>query len=126
MAERPDRKAIRSFFFDRFAPYENEQLACVYDRLHHLVSGKMSEVAKRDIEWAATWSFGQGVHWINDYCSDWSGHKEAVISRGLRSIYKLSLANSYDQSYRLLRGRGKEIPDHDLDFCFINMQCDHD
>ena len=49
-------------FFDKFAPFENEQLGCIQDYLTEIVSESFNDVARHEIEWAEL-----DFQYINDY-----------------------------------------------------------
>ncbi|KAI0973402.1 hypothetical protein F4678DRAFT_477867 [Xylaria arbuscula] len=86
-----DRKRL---FFDNFAPYENEQLGCIHDFLIQIVSPSFNEVAEHDVNWGAA-----NVEYDNEIDNP---YVQAVLSRGLEKIYKISRAETYDERYRAL------------------------
>ncbi|KAJ5618729.1 zinc finger domain protein [Penicillium herquei] len=80
-------------FFKRFAPWENEQLACIHDFLLDELEPAFNEVAAHDVK------FGDlSIHWAeND--NPWL---QGYVSCGLKFLEKVSTACTYEERHRLL------------------------
>ncbi|KAK3708809.1 hypothetical protein LTR37_011330 [Vermiconidia calcicola] len=52
----------RSVFWDRFAPWENEQVTCVYDYFYRRLTDMLEELATLDADWAVHLSILGGVN----------------------------------------------------------------
>ncbi|KAI1307128.1 hypothetical protein F5Y03DRAFT_126745 [Xylaria venustula] len=104
-----DRKRL---FFDNFTPYENEQLGCIHDFLIQIVSPSFNEVAEHDVYWGAA-----NVEYDNAIDN---GYVQAVLSRGLEKIYKISRAETYDERYGVLNAN--ECPHHNRGFLYEGLE----
>ena len=100
-----------TIFFDRFAPFENEQLGCIHDFLWDQISPGFNDIAAHDINWAAEWE----VYWVDDYYLGQAGWKEHLLSRGLVIIDKLRNAQTYLERFSLVQD-DSSCPLFDNDF----------
>ncbi|KAL9100316.1 MAG: hypothetical protein Q9163_004295 [Psora crenata] len=96
-----DAENQQLMFFNRFEPWENEQLACIRDFLINSISEPFNDVAEHDIDWGV-----HSVPFLNDEDSPQNGYKEAVLSRGLEFLRELITAKTYEDRRRLLYGTG--------------------
>ena len=125
--ERILRADQKTLFFDHFAPYENEQLACIDDYFWDQISPAFDHIAQHDIEWSVQGLNGDGVHWKCDYVDEHrAANKEAILSRGCRKLDQIFHAKSYDERYRLLCGTQKGVPDTDNKFLYYDLDSDDD
>ena len=90
----------RDIFFDRFSPWENEQLGCIHDYLIEEITIPFNDVAQHDVDWGEC-----SIPWVG---SGRSFHKEGYLLKGLEYILKLSTARTYDDRHRLLESHGSE------------------
>ncbi|KAH8688370.1 hypothetical protein BGZ61DRAFT_41692 [Ilyonectria robusta] len=83
-------------FFSRVAPWENEQLGCVYDFLDKRFSHAARDVLAHDVE------FGE---YNIDYLSIGSENEwtQCSISRGLSFVHQVMNEKSYDSKMALLK-----------------------
>ncbi|KAJ5554104.1 zinc finger domain protein [Penicillium frequentans] len=80
-------------FFKRFAPWENEQLACVHDFLLDELKPAFNEVAAHDIR------FGElSIPWVK-FESSWI---QGYLSLGVNYLEKVITASTYEERHRLL------------------------
>ncbi|KAI0401431.1 hypothetical protein F4802DRAFT_601023 [Xylaria palmicola] len=105
-----DRKVL---FFDKFSPWEHEQLGCIHDFLVRSIVPSFTEVAEHDVRWGAA-----NVDYVdiidNRYLHD-------VISRGLATIYDVSTAEIYEEQYRALNAAKTPWPG---DFLYDGLEED--
>lgn len=106
----------RGIFFDRFAPFENEQLGCVHDFLIDQVSPPFKDVAAHDIAWGES-----QIHYIDDYDAPENACKESLISKCLTAVYQLKCAKTYDERYKRLDAA--DVPPFDQENLFNDLQC---
>ncbi|KID83271.1 hypothetical protein MGU_09456 [Metarhizium guizhouense ARSEF 977] len=92
-AELPIHVEQKQLFFACFAPWENEQLGCIHDFLVRAVSP-----AFNDIAWGAF-----RVEYDDRIDSPFIQH---VLSRGLKKLYSIILAETYLERHQLLYDRG--------------------
>ena len=95
---RIEEDAQQAIFFDRLAPFENEQLGCVHDFLFDQVPSPFDYVAQHDIEWGSEWR----TRWVHDYDGSECYNKEALIARGLEKILELRSAVGWGYINELL------------------------
>ncbi|KAJ5726783.1 zinc finger domain protein [Penicillium malachiteum] len=80
-------------FFKRFAPWENEQFACVHDFLLDELEPAFDEVATHDVK------FGDlSIHWAENDNSWLQGY----VSCGLKFLEQVTTASTYEERHRLL------------------------
>lgn len=79
--------------FNKFQPYENEQLACIYDYLFGINSKPFNHVAMHDVQWGE-WN----IPYANAYHDPDNSYK-SVMSQGLRHVHKLAEMQTYDERY---------------------------
>lgn len=109
-------RAAQMSFLSSFSPWEREQLASVHESLWRQVAPAFNDIALHDIYWGA----------FRTSCVDEfdDPYTESILSRGLRSIYSLSRAETYSQRHQLL---GCKIPNatteflHDAFACYNHM-----
>ncbi|KAI1821967.1 hypothetical protein F4861DRAFT_516555 [Xylaria intraflava] len=84
----------RNLYFEYFAPWEIEQLACIHEHLVRVVSKPFNEVVDHDVLWG-----GWSVSYISEHPSR---HAEGILSKGIERIYDLLHAVDYTQRHALL------------------------
>ena len=92
-------KEQRAIFFDRFTPWENEQMGCIHDYLIEEITIPFNEVAKHDVDWGEL-----SIPWVDSIGSTF--YKEGHLLKGLEYIFQLSTARTYDDRHCLLRSHG--------------------
>ncbi|KJK79987.1 hypothetical protein H634G_04226 [Metarhizium anisopliae BRIP 53293] len=97
-AELPIRVEQNKLFFACFAPWENEQLGCIHDFLVRAVSPAFNDIAEHDIAWGAF-----RVEYDDRIDSPFIQH---ILSRGLKKLYSIILAETYLERHQLLYDRG--------------------
>ena len=112
--ERFSAQEQRSYFFARYPPWENEQLACVHDYLFEQLSLGMysdifqhdprmltgpafNDVAEHDVLWGKL-----GIPYANDHDEPDNIWKEHYLSLGLDYLYRAATAANYDDRYKLV------------------------
>ena len=91
----------RKVFFDKFSPWENEQLGCIHDFLVQEITAPFRDVAKHDVEWGEN---------LVPYIDDDTGmgeniYKMSYVARGLEYVHRLVTANTYGARYDILAER---------------------
>ena len=81
----------QSLYFEKFKPWQNEQLACIHDYLYKKLSVPYDEMAEHDVVWGER---GPDIDVAESSCSS---RKEGHLSRGLEFLRKLSSAKSYEE-----------------------------
>ncbi|KAI1258536.1 hypothetical protein F5Y18DRAFT_345125 [Xylariaceae sp. FL1019] len=94
-----DPNDLEDMFFDHFATWENEQLACIQEHLMRLVAKPFNYLVDHDV----TWGYLK-VPYIDRHGSD---EARAVLSEGIDKIYRLAQASTYEQ-YHALLSRGED------------------
>ena len=89
---------LRDIFFDKFSPWENEQLGCIHDYLIEEITPPFTDVAKHDIDWGGDLS----IPWTNMFDGSDLFYKEGYLLKGLEFVFQLSTASTYDDRHRLL------------------------
>ncbi|MCJ1356709.1 MAG: hypothetical protein MMC33_006704 [Icmadophila ericetorum] len=104
----------RLLFFERFPPWQLEQLACIHDYLLRYISPAVEDVARHDIVW--------GKQRIG-YLAANSKHKQHFLSMGLTYIRKAGAAISYDERHTLLHSAAisKQVAGSDPKFLHASM-----
>ncbi|KAH0592215.1 hypothetical protein MHUMG1_10071 [Metarhizium humberi] len=97
-AELPTHIEQKRLFFACFAPWENEQLGCIHDFLVRAVSPAFNDIAEHDIAWGAF-----RVEYDDKIDSPFIQH---LLSRGLKKLLSVILAETYLERHRLLYSRG--------------------
>jgi len=104
----------RGYFFARFPPWENEQLACVHDYLFEQLSLRMysclffcgfpmltdaafNDVAEHDVQWGEL-----RIPYANDWFGIDNTWKEHYLSLGLAYLHQAVTAATYDERYKLI------------------------
>ncbi|KAH6853177.1 hypothetical protein B0I37DRAFT_1701 [Chaetomium sp. MPI-CAGE-AT-0009] len=88
------------YFFRQFAPWVNEQLACVHDYFERVLSRAFDQVAAHDIQWGY-----MSIGWLS--LAEQNEHKQGYLFRGLEFLYKLDQADTYSKRLEIL---GNEPP----------------
>ena len=88
----------RDIFFDRFSPWENEQLGCIHDYLIEVITVPFNDVAKHDVDWGGEFS----VEWVETFGDMEIHYKGGYLLKGLEFIFELSTASAYDDRHQLL------------------------
>ncbi|KAK8118069.1 uncharacterized protein PG998_006350 [Apiospora kogelbergensis] len=107
-----DEGALRDLFFDYFAAWENEQLACVNDYLMRLVAKPFNHMVDYDV----TWGYMK-IPYINAHYSEYGQY---LISEGLENIYKLSTGSGYDDYHDILSNGEERIDEPLATMTFLN------
>ncbi|KAI1318972.1 hypothetical protein F5Y16DRAFT_391397 [Xylariaceae sp. FL0255] len=97
-------------FFDHFATWENEQLACIHDFLLLLVAEPFNFLVEHDVTWGYLC-----VPYIDRYDD---GQGQAILAEGLQRIYQISQASDYEELHQLL-SRGEDRNDEPLSAAFF-------
>ena len=88
----------RKVFFDKFSPWENEQLGCIHDFLVQEITTPFRDVAKHDVEWGCN-----SVPYIDDDTGLGENlYKISYVARGLEYVHRLVTANTYGARYDIL------------------------
>lgn len=88
----------RKVFFEKFSPWENEQLGCIYDFLIQEITTPFRDVAKHDVEWGE-----RSVRYIDDATGMGENiYKHSYVARGLEYVHRLITANTYGARYDIL------------------------
>ena len=94
----------RKVFFDKFSPWENEQLGCIQDFLVQAITTPFRDVAKHDVEWGE-----DSVPYIDDDMGMGENlYKKSYVARGLEYVHRLVTANTYGARYEILEERDPE------------------
>ncbi|KAM0420993.1 hypothetical protein ACHAPT_011236 [Fusarium lateritium] len=91
--------ALAPSFFEKFAPWENAQLACIHDFLAREVSPTYNYVAQHDIVW--------GAYRVSDNGYG-GGAIQHLLTLGLSKILEIGRSETFAEKSRLI-GRG-EMP----------------
>ncbi|PVH92818.1 hypothetical protein DM02DRAFT_619692 [Periconia macrospinosa] len=109
----PDQQ--REVFFDRFSPWENEQLACIYDYLARAILPAFNDVAEHDVDWGAVRvEYGDSIS---------TGFIQYALSMGLVQIHRIITAKTFDARHELLCSEKKIYPNFNLQFLFTCLDC---
>ncbi|KAL9122316.1 MAG: hypothetical protein Q9187_001125 [Circinaria calcarea] len=93
---RPDFRDQQRMFFGKFAPWENEQLATIYEYLVRKLSTAFNDVAEHDVVWGEfTVPFQDDYDPLYNYRDHW-------LSLGLEYLHRLATASTYNERYELL------------------------
>ena len=88
----------RKAFFDKFSPWENEQLGCIHEFLVQEITAPFRDVAKHDVEWGCN-----AVPYLDNDCGVGENmYKKAYVARGLEYVHRLVTADTYDARYDIL------------------------
>ena len=88
----------RKVFFEKFSPWENEQLGCIYEFLIQEITTPFRDVAKHDVEWG-----DNSVPYIDDATGMGEDiYKMSYVARGLKYVHRLITANTYSARYDIL------------------------
>ena len=77
-------------FFEHFKPWENEQLACMFDYLLRKLSLPFDDMAEHDVCWGGS-MLDTSYAWPRD------AGKEGYLSKGLGFLHRLCMAKSYEE-----------------------------
>ncbi|MCJ1434095.1 hypothetical protein MMC27_003461 [Xylographa pallens] len=105
---RPEEQ--RDMFFDKYSPWENEQLACVHDYLYRRMVAVYNEFAAHDIEWGEE----SVTYGVDDWHAPENSWKQGILSLGLNYLRRLVTAETYEECYQLL------APNRHGDHYFLN------
>ena len=83
-------------FFDKFTPWENEQLGCIHDYLLRKLSTAFNDVAQHDVLWGE-FMIEDDDHYI--VANQW---KQGFLSKGLAFLHQAAVAQSYEDRAALL------------------------
>ncbi|KAH6651332.1 hypothetical protein F5144DRAFT_559149 [Chaetomium tenue] len=86
---------LRFYFFRLFAPWVNEQLACVHDYFERVLSQAFDQVAAHDVKWGYMSIGWRSVAERNEY-------KQGYLLRGLEFLYHLDRADTYNKRLEIL------------------------
>ncbi|KUJ18950.1 uncharacterized protein LY89DRAFT_582443 [Mollisia scopiformis] len=84
----------KEFFFNKFAPWENEQLTCIHNYLFELVSEVYNEMVEHDVTF--------GYYRIPRADISEPGEIETILARGLASLHSIILAKTYNEKVQVL------------------------
>lgn len=87
----------RPIFFDKFSPWENEQLGCIHEYLIEVITLPFNDVAEHDVEWGEL-----DVPWVHTFGSAEIFYKEGYLLNGLNFLFQLCTAKTYDDRHVLL------------------------
>lgn len=96
--ERFDGIEQEEIYFQHYAYWENDQLACVHDYLYRQLSISFNDFALHDVEWGE-----QMVSFLFDDQAPENYCKEYILSLGLTFLQHLVAAKTYGQRCQLLR-----------------------
>ncbi|CAF9920038.1 MAG: hypothetical protein ALECFALPRED_001411 [Alectoria fallacina] len=92
-----EKQEQRGIFFDRFSPWENEQLGCIHDYLIEEITVAFNDVAEHDVDWGEL-----SIAWVDTSGNGEDFYKEGFLLKGLDFIFQLSTARIYDDRHSLL------------------------
>ena len=87
----------RKNFFDKFSPWENEQLGCIHDYLIKEITAPFGDVAKHDVDWGE-----DCIPWVNMFGDKEMFYKKRCLLNGLEFVFQLSTARTYVDRHKLL------------------------
>ena len=88
----------RKVFFEKFSPWENEQLGCIYEFLIQEITTPFRDVAKHDVVWGEL-----SVRYIDDATGMGDEfYRKSYVARGLEYVHRLITANTYGARYDIL------------------------
>ena len=94
----------RRIFFDKFSPWENEQLSCIHEFLVQEITTSFRDVAKHDVEWGSN-----SVPYIDDDTGMGENlYKKCYVARGLEYVHRLVTASTYGARYEILEERNPQ------------------
>ncbi|KAI0424126.1 hypothetical protein F5Y09DRAFT_336019 [Xylaria sp. FL1042] len=93
---------LLDMFFEYFATWENEQLACIHEHLVRVVSRPFNYLVDHDVNWGYL-----RVPYIDEH---WSEYAQGILLGGIERIYDMSQAIDYTHRHALL-SRGEDICD---------------
>ncbi|KAI3323322.1 hypothetical protein HD806DRAFT_544087 [Xylariaceae sp. AK1471] len=112
LPEEPDPIEQKKLFFDKFAPWENEQLGCIHDFLFRIISPAFNDLVEHDVDWGA---------WEVEYCGEVDAPEmQHVLSRGLAKLHAIAGAETYEERHQVLDAY--EIPDRTSEFLHDDFQ----
>ncbi|TGJ83180.1 hypothetical protein E0Z10_g5582 [Xylaria hypoxylon] len=91
-------KELLDIFFEWFATWENEQLACIHEHLVRVVSKQLVAAFNYLVEHDVNWGYMR-VPYIEGH---WSEYAQGNLAGGIERIYYLSRALDYTQRHALL------------------------
>ncbi|KAI1773938.1 hypothetical protein F4818DRAFT_420286 [Hypoxylon cercidicola] len=105
-----EEEELQDIFFDHFATWELEQLACIFEHLVRVVSRPFNYLVEHDV----TWGYLR-VPYIDPYHLD---DAQYILAEGVEVIYRLSQASGYTQWHALL-SRGEDMFDEPFGLAFF-------
>ena len=90
----------RKVFFDKFSPWEIEQLGCIHEFLVQEITTPFRDVAKHDVEWGCN-----SVPYIQGDFRIGENMYKSYVARGLEYVHRLVTADTYDARYDILEER---------------------
>ncbi|KAH6669043.1 hypothetical protein B0J14DRAFT_658055 [Halenospora varia] len=94
----------RALLFDTIAPWEGEQLGCIYDYLMRKIAPAYNEMAEHDVHWAVFNPNLSPVEFLD------LSYLNPFLARGLAFLRQVGEATTYTEVSRLLPER--QNPDH--------------
>ena len=102
----------RQVFFNKFAPWENEQLGCIHDYLYERFTVPFNDVAEHDVEWGEL-----RVPWVHHHGRQVVAVKEYYLSLGLEFLHEVIGLTNYWDRWKILFNRIWS----DYSFLFYNL-----
>lgn len=87
----------REMYFEHYAAWENEQLACVYEYLLRRISIPFNDLISHDRKWGKC-----NVGMCHDYYAPGQCRKKYILSSGLSFLQTLVSAQTYEERRQLL------------------------
>ena len=87
----------QKIFFDKFSPWENEQLGCIHDYLIKEITAPFADVAKHDVDWGEN-----HIPWVNMFGDSEMFYKSRRLLNGLEFVFQLSTARTYVDRHKVL------------------------
>ncbi|KAI1745779.1 hypothetical protein F4680DRAFT_403203 [Xylaria scruposa] len=96
------------FFTKCFDIFEHEQLFCIYYFLVRAVLPAFDDVAEHDVAWGA-WNI-RSISGPNGSSYLTSKYTQSLLSLGLKKVYEIASAETYEQRYRVLDAERRPRP----------------
>lgn len=109
---RLNEKEQRHIFFNKFPPWENEQLGCIHDYLYERFTVPFNDIAEHDVDWEYIF-----VPWANHYGRREIATKESYLSQGLEFLHGVITTRDYWDRWKMISPR----IDLDSKFLFHNI-----
>ncbi|KAK2757966.1 hypothetical protein FQN54_004372 [Arachnomyces sp. PD_36] len=107
---------LHDSFFKKFAPWENEELACINDYMCAKITIPFNDVADHDIRWGE-----DRIYAYEECCPEAESYTQGTISQGLAYIRRLVTAPTFQERCELLG----EFPERDYDFFLEGLRVDY-